>query len=226
MAAPALFSFEHVVLDDEAGHRRLDGVDAEIPDGAVTVVVGASGSGKSTLLRLGNRLEAPTAGVVRFRGTDLATVDVRDHRRRVAMLFQRPAPFAGTVLDNLAVARPQVTEQEGSALLERVALPVDLLHRPADRLSGGEAQRMCLARALATRPEVLLADEATSSLDPDSTRRLEVLALALRDVGIPVVWVTQEPEQIDRIADHALRVDAGRVVESWTVRERGAGDGG
>lgn len=77
---------------------------------------------------------------------------------------------------------------------------------------------MCLARTLATTPEVLLADEATSSLDPESTHRLELLALALRDVGIPVVWVTQEPEQIDRIADHACRVDRGRVVESWTVQ--------
>ena len=71
---------------------------------------------------------------------------------------------------------------------------------------------MCLARTLATEPEVLLADEATSSLDPDATRHLERLAVGLRDDGIPVLWVTQEPEQIDRIADHALRVTGGRVA--------------
>jgi putative ABC transport system ATP-binding protein len=216
VAGPALFAFEGVEL--RTGDQvRLDGVDAAVPDGAVTVIVGASGSGKSTLLRLCNRLEAPTAGTVRFRGMDLREVDVRAHRRRVGMLFQRPTPFAGTVRDNLTVARPRLTDTEGEALLERVGLPPAFLDRQADRLSGGEAQRMCLARTLATKPEVLLSDEATSSLDPESTQRLEVLALALRDIGIPVVWVTQEPEQIDRIADHALRVDRGRVVESWAV---------
>ena len=209
-AADALFTFEGVGLVT-GGRPRLIDVDVTIPDRAVTVVVGASGSGKSTLLRMCNRLEVPTTGTVWFRGQDLATVDVRAHRRRVGMLFQRPTPFAGTVRQNLAVARPGVTDAEGAALLERVGLDPAFLDRSADQLSGGESQRMCLARALATEPEVLLADEATSSLDPDSTHRLEALALALRDVGIPVVWVTQEPAQIDRIADHALRVTAGRV---------------
>lgn len=205
-----LFRFEHVGLESD-GRLRLVDADVAIPDGAVTVIVGASGSGKSSLLRLCNRLEVPTSGVVRFRGDDLAGVDVRAHRRRVGMLFQRPTPFAGTVRDNLRVARADLGDSDAGTLLERVGLDPAFLDRPADRLSGGESQRMCLARTLATIPEVLLADEATSSLDPEATRRLEVLALALRDVGIPVVWVTQEPEQIDRIADHALRVTAGHV---------------
>ncbi len=209
MAQP-LFRFEGVTLVTD-GRRRLRDVDAEVTDDAITVIVGASGSGKSTLLRLCNRLEAPTEGVVRFRGTDLATVDVQAHRRRVGMLFQRPVPFAGTVADNLAVADPDLPDR-GATLLEQVGLAPDLLDRPADHLSGGEAQRMCLARTLATRPEVLLSDEATSSLDPVATRRLEDLARRLRDDGTPVVWVTQEPDQVGRLADHCLRVDAGRVV--------------
>jgi putative ABC transport system ATP-binding protein len=206
-----LFTFQGVGLTTD-GRPRLVDVDLDIADQAITVVVGASGSGKSSLLRLCNRLEAPTTGTVRFRGVDLAEVDVRAHRRRVGMLFQRPTPFAGTVLQNLQVADPSVDDDAGAALLARVGLDADLLVRPADRLSGGEAQRMCLARALATAPEVLLADEATSSLDPDATHHLEALAVGLRDDGIPVVWVTQEPEQIDRIADHALRVTKGRVA--------------
>lgn len=209
-ATGPLFAFEGVALVTD-GHPRLRGVEAEIPDGAVTVIVGASGSGKSSLLRLCNRLEAPTAGIVCFRGQDLAAVDVRAHRRRVGMLFQHPAPFAGTVRQNLRVAEPTLTDDDAGALLDRVTLDRSFLDRSADRLSGGEAQRMCLARALATRPEVLLADEATSSLDPDSTRRLEALARTLRDDGIPVLWVTQEPEQIRRIADHVLTVEDGRV---------------
>ena len=209
--APPLFSFRGVGLVTDGGARLVD-VDLDVVDGAITVIVGASGSGKSSLLRLCNRLEAPTSGTVAFRGEDLAGVDVRAHRRRVGMLFQRPTPFAGTVRQNLLVAEPRLDDERAGALLERVGLDADLLRRPADRLSGGEAQRMCLARTLATDPEVLLADEATSSLDPDATRHLEALAVGLRDDGIPVLWVTQEPEQIDRIADHALRVTKGRVA--------------
>lgn len=210
MGAHPLFRFDGVCLQSD-GHVRLADVDVEVPDASVTVIVGESGSGKSSLLRLCNRLEAPTAGRVWFRGTDVAELDVRAHRRRVGMLFQHPTPFAGTVRDNLRVARPDLGDEEAGALLERVGLAPTFLDRVADRLSGGEGQRMCLARALATQPEVLLADEATSSLDPDATRRLEDLAVTLRDGGIPVLWVTQEPEQIDRIADHTLRVSGGRV---------------
>ena len=206
-----LFTFREVGLVTD-GRPRLVDVNVDVADGAVTVIVGASGSGKSSLLRLCNRLEAPTTGTVAFRGRDLATVDLRAHRRCVGMLFQRPIPFAGTVAQNLRVAEPSLTDGAAAALLERVGLPAGLLDRSADHLSGGEAQRMCLARTLATDPRVLLADEATSSLDPDATAHLERLVVGLRDEGIPVLWVTQEPEQIDRIADHALRVTDGRVA--------------
>jgi ABC-type uncharacterized transport system YnjBCD ATPase subunit len=149
----ALFSFSGVTLVAD-GHRRLDGVDATVPDGAVTLIVGPSGSGKSSLLRLCNRLEAPTDGTVHFRGEDLAGLDIRPHRRRVGMLFQYPVPFAGTVRQNLAVADPDLDDDAAGTLLDRVALGPEFLDRPADRLSGGEAQRMCLARTLATAPEV------------------------------------------------------------------------
>jgi putative ABC transport system ATP-binding protein len=221
----SLFSFSGVGLVTD-GHRRLDGVDAEIPDGAITVVVGPSGSGKSSLLRLCNRLEAPSEGRVCFRGQDLEEVDVREHRRTVGMLFQHPIPFAGTVGQNLAVADPGADGARCRALLTRVGLGPDLLDRPADRLSGGEAQRMCLARTLATDPQVLLADEATSSLDPAATRRLEDLARELRQDGLPVVWVTQELEQIARLADHVLVVLGGRVLPADDPRAAAFLDGG
>lgn len=208
-----LFAFDGVSLVSD-GHPRLTDVDVTVPDGSITVVVGASGSGKSTLLRLCNRLEAPTEGVVRFRGTDLSTVDIRAHRRRVGMLFQFPVPFAGTVRQNLQVADPALSDEGCAFLLERVGLDRALLERPAERLSGGEGQRMCLARALATDPEVLLADEATSSLDATSTTRLEELARDLKAGGVPVVWVTQEPAQVDRLADHVIEVDRGRIARS------------
>lgn len=206
----SLFAFEDVVLE-LGGRRVLDGVRAELPDGGVTCLVGPSGSGKSTLLRLCNRLEVPTSGVVRFRGDDVALLDPLEHRRRVGMVFQRPTPFPGSVRDNLRVARPAADETSLERALERAALGASFLDRVADDLSGGEAQRMCLARTLVTEPEVLLMDEPTSALDPRATKELEGLARQLADEGVSVVWVSHDPEQVDRIADARFVVEEGRV---------------
>lgn len=206
-----LFAFEDVVL--EAGGRRiLDGVTAALPDGGVTCLVGPSGSGKSTMLRLCNRLEVPTSGVVRFRGEDIDRLDPLAHRRQVGMVFQRPTPFPGTVRDNLLVALPGAPDDVLAAALERAALPATFLDRIADELSGGEAQRVCLARTLVTGPQVLLMDEPTSALDPEATKLLERRAQHVaREEGMPVVWVSHDLEQVDRIADARFLVDAGKV---------------
>jgi putative ABC transport system ATP-binding protein len=187
-------------------------------------VVGPSGSGKSTLLRLCNRLEAPTSGMVRFRGDDVAGLDPRDLRRRVGMVFQRPTPFAGSVRDNLRIARPDLSDEEAKDVLDRADLTPALLERPAHELSGGEAQRMCLARTLVTGPEVLLMDEATSSVDARSRRALEDMTRALAHGGVPVVWVTHDLAQARRLADHVMVLKAGRVEFTGTCDDaRGAG---
>lgn len=210
-AAAALFAFEQVRL--EVGDAViLDGVDARIPDGGVTALVGPSGSGKSTLLRLCNRLAVPTAGRVLFRGADLADLDVLAHRRRVGMVFQRPVLFPGTVRDNLLVAAPDADDAAMAAVLERAHLPAGFLDRVGDDLSGGEAQRACLARALAAGPQVLLMDEPTASLDSAAAAVLEGLARDLADAGVPVVWVSHDRAQVARLADRMLELDAGRVV--------------
>jgi putative ABC transport system ATP-binding protein len=195
------------------GVRILDGVSAAIAPTGVTCLVGRSGSGKSTLLRLCNRLEVATSGVVRFHGDDVLSLDPLAHRRRVGMVFQRPTPFPGTVRDNLLVARPDADEAALAHALERAALDAGFLDRVADQLSGGEAQRVCLARTLITDPEVLLMDEPTSALDDDATGVLEQLAcgLACSDEAVPVVWVTHDRAQVDRIADRRLVVEEGRV---------------
>ena len=209
MAVP-LFAFAGVGLE-RGGTRVLDDVTLDLPDGGVTVLVGASGAGKSTLLRCCNRLEVPTSGTLRFRGDDLADLDPLAHRRRVAMVFQAPATFPGTVAANLrAVA--DLTGAEAGALLDRVGLDRSLLDRQADALSGGEAQRMVVARALTTGPEVLLADEPTSALDAAATHRLEDLARGLADDGLPVVWVTHDLDQVHRLADHLVVVRSGRAT--------------
>ena len=211
----ALFSFEGVGVARE-GVVVLAGVDLELPEGGCTVLVGPSGGGKSTLLRLCNRLDAPTSGVVRFRGEDVAGLDPLRHRRRVGMVFQRPVAFGGTVLDNLRVARPDVSEGEAADALDRVGLPVAFLGREQATLSGGEGQRACLARTLLAEPEVLLLDEPTASLDAAAAAGLEGLARDLAARGTSLLWVTHDQDQAGRLADHTVVVSGGGARATWT----------
>lgn len=207
-----LFEFDDVRVD-LGGRPVLHLDDLRITDHGITVLAGPSGSGKSTLLRLCNRLEAPSAGTVRFRGTDVAELDPLAHRRRVGMVFQRPATFPGSVRDNLLVACRDADDDLFVDVLGRAGLDADFLSRRADDLSGGEAQRVCLARTLATRPEVLLLDEPTSSLDAGSSRALEQLARGLADGGVPLLWVSHDLAQVRRIADEVVVLDGGRVAD-------------
>ncbi|MEA2220571.1 MAG: UDP-glucose/iron transport system ATP-binding protein [Solirubrobacteraceae bacterium] len=219
MPTPApLFAFETVSVGPD-GARRLHELDARLPPGGLTVVAGPSGSGKSTLLRLCNRLEVASAGTVCHRGTDVAERDPLELRREVAMVFQRPVTFAGTVRDNLHEADRTLGDDACAELLERAGLAASFLQRDAGRLSGGEAQRACLARALATQPRVLLMDEPTSSLDGEAAAVLERLARGLVAGGTPVVWVTHSHEQLRRLADHVLMLAAGRADRSGSSDE-------
>jgi len=151
---------------------------------------------------------------VRFRGDDLASLDPLHLRRRVGMVFQRPTPFAGTVRENLQVAEPALGNAAAAQALERVGLSGGFIDRDARQLSGGEAQRVCLARTLVTNPEAVLMDEVTSSVDPSATRALEELGSGLAAAGVPVLWVTHDLAQMRRLADHVLVVIDGRVVHA------------
>ena len=199
----------------ESGGRRIVGpVSATLPDGGVSVLVGPSGSGKSTLLRLCNRLEVPSVGRVLFRGDDIASLDPLQLRRRVGMVFQVPTPFAGSVRDNLLVAAPEADEARQLEALRDADLDPSLLDRDAGALSGGEAQRVCLARTMISDPDVLLMDEPTASLDVDHRLALERQGCTLADRGVPVVWVTHDLDQVRRVGDWVLRVEDGRVTAS------------
>lgn len=203
-----LFEFDEV----EVRHRDRDGtencrlarISATIADRRLTCLAGPSGSGKSTFLRCCNRLVVPTSGRVYFRGTDVAELDPLALRRRVGMVFQRPTPFPGTVADNLREADPDLDRRSIGDLLERAQLDADAAARIADSLSGGEAQRMCLARTLATRPEVLLMDEPTSALDAVNRDAVEQVTRELVASGIAVLWVSHDPHQIERLADDVV----------------------
>lgn len=213
-----LFAFEQVTVG-EPGALRLDRLDGELPAAGLSVVVGPSGAGKSTLLRLCDRLEAPASGVVRLRGDDLASCEPLALRREVGMVFQQPVLFAGSVADNLREADTGADDERVAGLLERVGLDAGFGDRDAGRLSGGEGQRVCLARSLGTDPRVLLMDEPTSALDGRAASVLERLARELVDGGIPVVWVTHDEAQMRRLADYVLVLEDGRAARSGPAAE-------
>ncbi|MCG9477599.1 MAG: phosphate ABC transporter ATP-binding protein [Actinomycetia bacterium] len=205
-----LLAFDGVSFAVDADREILHEVSLSVAPAAVTVLAGPSGAGKSTLLRLGNRLDIPSAGSVRFRGQDSAAIDPRELRRRVGMVFQKPVPFAGSVRMNLKVGAPLAGDEELARTLERVGLEASVLDRVADDLSGGEAQRMCIARTLLTQPEVILMDEPTSALDHENRLGIEHLAKELAQEGIGILWVSHDLSQVRRIADHAVVLIDGR----------------
>ena len=209
MRSAFVFERVHVTIGDQ---DALVDVTTAIPAAGITVLVGSSGAGKSTLLRLCNRLEVPSDGCVRYEDDDIAALDPLSLRRRVGMVFQRATLFAGTVRDNLLVAQPSATEDQLLSALELVALTPSFLDRDGGALSGGEAQRACLARTLVTEPSALLMDEPTSALDLDNSLLLEQSARLLAERGVTIAWVTHDLAQAGRIADHTIKLDRGRVV--------------
>lgn len=222
MAAP-LLTFENVWAS--RGHATvLRGVDLEVPDRGVSVLCGPSGAGKTSLLRTANRLDPIDRGRILFRGVDVTTIDPRELRRRLGMVFQRPALFAGTVMTNLLVADPDLDVDAARALLNEVELDPALLERTADSLSGGEAQRMCVARAMAAQPAALLADEPTSALDVEHVEAIERLSRRQADAGCPWLWVSHARLQIRRLADFVAVLDDGHVVAAGSYTEVAASE--
>jgi putative ABC transport system ATP-binding protein len=162
------------------GKILTDDINVQVQVGEVVAVVGPSGSGKSSFLRLLNRLDEPTGGTVRLNGEDYRKLAPQELRRRVSMVMQTAYLFPGTVAANVAYGPRQRAQrllaEQTDALLQRVGLS-GYQERDASNLSGGEAQRVSIARTLANAPEILLLDEPTSALDEDSARGVEDLVL-------------------------------------------------
>ncbi len=213
-AAPTLIETRGLRFDT-GGQRLIDDVDLRIGRGRRTVVLGANGAGKSLLLRLLHGLLPPAAGEVLWQGRPLD----RAARQAQAMVFQRPVMLRRSVLANLhfALAARGIRGAERRAreaeALRRARL-TDLAHRPARVLSGGEQQRLAIARALACAPEVLFLDEPTSSLDPASALAVEELVAEAHAAGVTVVLVTHDLGQARRMGDDVVFMHAGRVTES------------
>jgi putative ABC transport system ATP-binding protein len=205
------------------GKTILSDVSLEVGAGEVFGIVGASGSGKSSLLRLLNRLDEPTAGTVYLDGTDYRQIPPRELRRRVGLVTQRPFLFPGDVALNLRFGPAQrgetLTDAEISKLLEQVGL-AGFAANEVSVLSGGEQQRVSLARSLANYPEVLLLDEPTSALDEQSKSEIEdLVATVVRDRGLACVLVTHDRDQARRLCHRVVLLDAGRAVRSGTTME-------
>jgi putative ABC transport system ATP-binding protein len=185
--------------------------------GEVLAILGPSGAGKSTLLRLLNRLDEPTSGTILLNGGDIYTLPPRMLRRHVGMIMQRAYLFPGTVAENVRFGPLQhgfsISGTEVEDLLEQVGLAGYGL-RDVATLSGGEAQRVAITRALANAPEVLLLDEPTSALDELSKQGVEMLLESLiRKRGLTCVWVTHDGAQAARMADSVLLLESGRTVD-------------
>jgi putative ABC transport system ATP-binding protein len=209
---------ENVSLD--RGQRSvLRAVNARFSKGVVTAIVGPSGAGKTSLLRCINRLEEPIEGRVLLDGTDITEIDPTELRKRVGMIFQTPVLFEGGVRANLCYGLNEVDETDLTHALESAGLQTSFLDRESPALSVGQAQRVCIARALVRRPEALILDEPTSALDVKATTRIEDLLVSLADDGLTIVVVTHDLDQARRIASHALLLDEGRVVATGAPDE-------
>jgi phosphate transport system ATP-binding protein len=217
------------------GANAVRSVSLSIHHGEVLALIGPSGCGKTTLLRTLNRLTELTPGAARggrilLDGQDIHDLEDTKLRARVAMVFQQPNPFPMSIFDNVAFAlreqsrrKPHRRELEPLVIdaLKRAGLYEEVredLHRPALRLSGGQQQRLCIARAIAPRPEVLLMDEPCSALDPISTGVIEELIGELRR-DLAVVIVTHNLAQAHRVADKVAFMYLGDLVEYGTTEQ-------
>ena len=220
-ARDLIFQVEHLSLAPPASPGQpsapiLTDVSVEVERAGALMLVGPSGSGKSTFLRCLNRLAEPTAGTVRFDGRDIRSLDPRELRRRVALVMQTPVLFEGSVRDNLEIRSAGTPGDFSPARLAQalaeVGLDESFLGRDGRTLSGGEKQRVTIARALLRDPVALLLDEPTSALDPPNAALVVETISRLRDTRrLSVVAVTHQTELVRRLGGHVLYLVKGQV---------------
>ena len=210
-------------------HQALKDVNIEIPEKSITAFIGPSGCGKSTFLKTLNRMNDLIPGVkitgdIRYEGADIFSreVDVNNLRKEIGMVFQKPNPFPMSIYDNVAygprthgitnkVQLDEIVEQalRDAAIWDEVK---DRLKKNARGMSWGQQQRLCIARALAVQPKILLMDEPTSALDPISTSRIEELVMELKE-KYTIVMVTHNMQQAVRVSDYTAFFLLGELVE-------------
>jgi putative ABC transport system ATP-binding protein len=205
------------------GVRIVDDVTVAVRTSSVLAVVGPSGAGKSSFLRLLNRLDEPTGGTVRFESRDYREFPPPELRRRIGMVTQTAFLFPGTIADNLRFGPLQQGIELPAETIDALLSQVGLAGRAGEEvahLSGGEAQRVSLARALATKPAVLLLDEPTTALDAEAKSEIERLILTVvRRNDLTCVIVSHDLAQAARVADKVMAMSKGKLTKIGTATE-------
>ncbi|MYL47966.1 ATP-binding cassette domain-containing protein [Halobacillus litoralis] len=206
-----MFRFEHVY------QGVLQDINFSMEKQDKVILFGPSGAGKSTLLFLLNRLNDSEQGDIYFNGKPIEEHSITDLRKQVGLVLQAPNLFPGTVLDNIKYGPSlfgEWEEHKGKELLDYVQLPSDYLDRDVDQLSGGEKQRVSLARTLANSPEVLLLDEPTSALDYRTAEEIEeVLECLMEEHKLTMLMVTHNLSQARRLGNRGLFISDGQILE-------------
>ncbi len=214
---------QSIITCKDVSTDRLKDISFELRRKQITTIVGPSGAGKSSLLFLLNRLEEPTSGEIYYLGRNIKDIPVTQLRCEIGMVFQSAYLFDGTAEENIQYGpklRGEVEDCDVNRLLDLVDLPQSFKSRYVTSLSGGEQQRVAIARTFANKPSVLLLDEATSALDIKTTEHIEELLIRLRDEKeISVLMVTHNLKQAERMGEQTLYIEEGRLLESGLTSE-------
>ena len=230
-----ILSLKDVSIAYNPGKNAVNKVTADIQKGLITSIIGPSGCGKSTLLRAINRMHELYPGIsitgeIKLNGKDILKMNATEVRRMAGMVFQRPNPFptlsiydnviAGYTLNGIKKSKTDKDEIVETSL-QNVGLwseVKDMLQKKGSFLSGGQQQRLCIARALALKPDILLMDEPTSALDPIATNKIEELLVELKK-EVTIVIVTHNMSQAARISDYAMFMYLGDLIEYDTTKK-------
>ncbi|WP_053220001.1 ABC transporter ATP-binding protein [Virgibacillus senegalensis] len=201
------------------GQEILKHVTGVFPEGKITTLVGPSGAGKTSLFRLINGLRAPSSGDIFVQGKPIEEYNPVDLRRKVGVALQSATMISGSVYENLALPlklqEKQLAEEDAQELLDLVGLKEDTLDQNIKDLSGGQRQKLSIARTLVNRPDVLLLDEITASLDRVSQQDIEKLIVKINQIyQTTMIWITHNLQQARDIGDYTWVMIAGEVVET------------
>lgn len=210
--------FEHVHYEKNSSFILKD-VTGHFYKGKITTIVGPSGAGKTTVLKMCNGLISPTSGDIIIDGKNINEFSPTSLRQYVGIALQNAPLIRGTVYDNLALPmtlqNKLLSEKKAISTLEDVSLDMNILYRDVHNLSGGQKQKVSIARTLMNQPKILLLDEITSALDPISTNEIEQLILNInRKYNVTIIWITHNLGQAKRVGDYTWVMMGGELVES------------